>query len=165
MYLSFTLESTHTISQLKYGSKYDGTTGIFETLRENLAFIKLQKFHSLTEASIGFLLGINPKLTLRNVLKKKIDEICTWLDLDDDNTKVLTKTTSNDNGTTSQETVIPAYDIYHKVFGPGIGKDRITINAYEIRISPEHAPILKRILCKACQPEHHPTVQFIPYGI
>ena len=71
MYLSFTLESTHTISQLKYGSKYDGTTVIFETLRENLAFIILQKLHSLTEASIGFFLGINPKFTLRNVLKKK----------------------------------------------------------------------------------------------
>ena len=34
MYLSFTLESTHTISQLKYGSKYDDTTGMFDTLRE-----------------------------------------------------------------------------------------------------------------------------------
>ena len=165
MYLSFTLEFTHSISQLKYGSKYDGTTGIFETLRENLAFIKLKKFQSLTEASIGFFLGINPKLTLRNVLKKKIDNICTWLDLDDDDTKALTKTTTNDNGTTSQEIVIPAYDIYHKVFGSGTGNDRITTNVYEIRTSPEHAPILKSILCKASQPEQHPTVQFIPYGI
>ena len=165
MYLSFTLESTHTISQLKYGSKYDGTTGIFETLRENLAFIKLQKFQSLTEASIGFFLGINPKLTLRNVLKQKIDDICTWLDLDDDDTKALTKTTTTDTGTISQEIVIPAYDIYHKVFGSGTGNDRITTNVYEIRTSPEHAPILKSILCKASQPEQHPTVQFIPYGI
>ena len=147
MYLSFTLESTHTISQLKYGSKYDGTTGIFETLHENLAFIKLQKFHSLTEASIGFFLGINPKLTLRNSLKKKIDEIFPWLDLDDDDTKALTKTTSNDTGTTSQEIVIPAYDIYHKVYGSGTGNDRTPTNVYEIRTSPEHAPILKIILC------------------
>ena len=165
MYLSFTLESTHTISQLKYGSKYDGTTGIFETLRENLAFIKLQNFQSLTEASIGFFLGINPKLTLRNVLKQKIDNICTWLDLDDDDTKALTKTTTTDTGTISQEIVIPAYDIYHKVFGSGTGNDRITTNVYEIRTSPEHAPILKSILYKASQPEHHPTVQFILYGI
>ena len=85
--------------------------------------------------------------------------------MDDDDTNALTKTTSNDNGTTSQETVIPAYDIYHKVFGSGTGKDRITTNVYEIRTSPEHAPILKSIICKASQPKHRPTVQFIPYGI
>ena len=48
MYLSFTLESTHSISQLKCGSKHEGTTGIFDALRDNLAFIKLQNFHSLT---------------------------------------------------------------------------------------------------------------------
>jgi len=97
MYLSFTLESAHTISQLKYSSKYEGTTGIFDTLCDNLAFIKIQKFHSLTEASIRFFVGINPKLTLRNVLKKKIDEICTWLDLDDEDTKALTKTNTDEN--------------------------------------------------------------------
>ena len=44
MYLSFTLESTHTVFQLKYGSKYDSATGIFVTLRENLVFIKQQSF-------------------------------------------------------------------------------------------------------------------------
>ena len=132
MYLSFTLEPTHTIYQLKYGSKYDGTTSIFDTLREHLAFIKLQNFHSLTEASIGFFLGINPKLTLRNVLKKKIDEIWTWLDLDDEDTKALTKTNPDENNKPSQEIVIPAYDIYHKVFGSGTGNDRITTNVYEI---------------------------------
>ena len=132
MYLSFTLESTNTVSQLKCCSKYDGTTGIFDTLHENLAFIKLQKFHSLTEASIGFFLCINPKVTPRNVLKKKIDEICTWLDLDDEDTKALTKTNPDENNKPSQEIVIPAYDIYHKVFGSGTGNDRITTNVYEI---------------------------------
>ena len=43
IYISFKLESTHTLSQLKFGCKHDGTTGIFDTLRDNLAFIKLNK--------------------------------------------------------------------------------------------------------------------------
>ena len=64
-----------------------------------------------------------------------------------------------------QEIFIPGYDIYHKVFGSGTRNDRITTNVYEIRPSPEHAPILKIIVCKASQPDNHPTVQFIPYGI
>ena len=68
MYLSFTFESIYTFSQLKYDSKHDGTTGIFEILRENLAFVKLKRFHSLTEASIDFFLEIYPKLNLQNVL-------------------------------------------------------------------------------------------------
>ena len=66
---------------------------------------------------------------------------------------------------TLQEIFIPGYDIYHKVFGSGTGNDRITTNVYEIRPSPEHAPILKIIVCKASQPDNHPTVQFIQYGI
>ena len=44
IFLAFTSESTHAISQLKYGSKYDGITGIFDTLRESLAIIKIQIF-------------------------------------------------------------------------------------------------------------------------
>ena len=40
MYISFTLESEYTISQLKYGSRYNSTNGIIEILRENLAYLK-----------------------------------------------------------------------------------------------------------------------------
>ena len=45
-----------------------------------------------TDTNIGFFLGINPKVTLRNVLKKKIKEVYTWLDLDDGDIKVLIRT-------------------------------------------------------------------------
>ena len=54
-----------------------------------------------------FFLGINPKLTLRKALKEKIDDIITWLDLDDDDTKLLMKETKTGDNTT-QEIVIPA---------------------------------------------------------
>ena len=46
MYISFTLESTLTLSQLKYGSRYNSTNGIIESLRTNLAFLKMGKFNS-----------------------------------------------------------------------------------------------------------------------
>ena len=64
---------------------------IFETLRNNSAFLRMRKYDSQTEVSIGFFLRINPKLTLRNALKGKIDDIITWFDLDDDDTKLLMK--------------------------------------------------------------------------
>ena len=74
MYISLTLESTFTLSQLKYGSRYKSTNGIIETLRANLAFLKMEKYISQKEASIGFFLGINPKLTLRKALKQRIEK-------------------------------------------------------------------------------------------
>ena len=61
-----------------------------------------------------FFLGINPKLTLRYVLKKKIDDIYTWLDLDDDDMKALTKPISDTTSTLSKVIFIPAYDIYQE---------------------------------------------------
>ena len=69
-YVSFQLESTQTISQLKYGSMANGTKDIFDTLHSNSTFLRIRKYGSQTEASIGFFLGINPKLTLRKALKK-----------------------------------------------------------------------------------------------
>ena len=153
IYLSFKLESTHTLTQLKFGSKHDDTTGIFDTLHDNLVFIKLNKFQSQIEANIGFFLEINPKLTLRKVLKKKIDEICTWLDLDNDDMKALSNI--------FQVILFPAYDMHHKAFGSGIWTEKITTSVYEIRTSPENTHILKNILCKASQPVNHPIVQFI----
>ena len=97
MYISFTLESTFTLSQLKYGSSYSSTNGIIEILRANLAFLKMKKYNSQKEASIRFFLGINPKLKLRKALKQRIDEICLWLDLDDEDTKHLLKETILNN--------------------------------------------------------------------
>ena len=48
------------------GNKYN-----FDTLRRNSAFLRMRKYNSQTEASIGFFLGINPKLILRKALKEK----------------------------------------------------------------------------------------------
>ena len=52
----------------------------------------MEKYNSQQEASIGFFLGVNPKLTLRKALKQKIDDICLSLDLDDEDTKKLYET-------------------------------------------------------------------------
>ena len=164
IYISFAHESTLTLSQLKYGSRYNSTNGIIETLCANLAFLKMEKYNSQKEASIGFFLGINPKLTLRKGLKQRIDEICLWLDLDDDDTNHLLKETTLNNKT-SQELVIPAFYIHNKEFGTGIGTERITTNVYELRTSPDNAALLKSILCKASHPDNALSVQFIPYGI
>ena len=52
--VSFKLESTHIVSQLKYGSLLNRYKYIFDALRENLAFMKMNKFKSHTDVSIGF---------------------------------------------------------------------------------------------------------------
>ena len=71
IYISFTLESTFNISRIKYRSRYNSTNGILETLYQKIAFLKMDKYNSQKKESIGFFLGINPKLTLRMALKKK----------------------------------------------------------------------------------------------
>ena len=67
MYISFTLESAFNLSQIKYESRYN----------------------SQKEASVGFFLEIDSKLTLRKALKQKIDKICLSLDLYDEDTIFL----------------------------------------------------------------------------
>ena len=107
-------------------------------------------------------MGFNPKLTLQQSLKN--DDICLWIDLDEEDTKRLIKLTTTNNKTT-QELVIPVFSIYHNEFGTGPRNERITYNIYELRTSPDNEAILKSILCKASHPDNHPTIQFFPYEI
>ena len=164
IHISFTLESEFNLSQIKYGSRYNSTNGIIETLRENLACLKMEKYNSLKEASIGLFLRINPKLRLRKVLKQKIDDICIWIDLDEEDTKNLIKEITTNNKT-SQELIIQAFDIRNKEFGTGTGNERIASNVYELRTILDNATIPKSILLKASHPDNNPTIQFISYGI
>ena len=114
VYISFTLESELNLSQIKYGSRYNSSGEIIETLCVNLVFLKMEKYNSQKEASIGFFLGVNPKLTLRKALKQKIDEMCLWLDLDDEDTKKLIRETTTESNTT-QELVILSFDPQQRI--------------------------------------------------
>ena len=163
-YVPFILESNQMISQLKYGLYSNENKGIFDTRHTNSAFLGMRKYDSQTEAGIGFFLRINPKLTLRKTLKETIDGVITWLDLDDNDTKLLMKEKITGD-TITQEIVIPTFDIHHKVFGSGNGEEWITTTVYENRISLTHAAPLESILYKASHPDNHPIVKFIPYGI
>ena len=70
--LTFKLESTHMLSQLKYESKENKASGIFDTLRKKMAFLKTNNVRSQTEASMRFFLEITPKIILKNSLRKKL---------------------------------------------------------------------------------------------
>ena len=67
---------------------------MFDTFHDNSALLKMKRFKFHTDESIEFFLDINPKLILRKLLKETIDEICTWLDLDDDDTNTFVKETT-----------------------------------------------------------------------
>ena len=138
--------------------------GIFKSLSENKDFLKINTVQSQTEASIGFSLDIKPKATLRYVLKQKIKNMCTWLDLDSENVKIPTKDTTS-NHIVTQKQFIPAFDIYQKIFESRTGSDRVTTTVYEIRISPQDTPILKNILCEVSEPDNDLALKFIPYYI
>ena len=71
VYVSFKLELTNTVSQLKYCSYLNEYKYSFNTLHEISVFLKMNKLKYHTDVSIDFFLGIIPKFTLRQVLKEK----------------------------------------------------------------------------------------------
>ena len=56
-------------------------------------------------------IGIDFKFKLRDVLNTKIEEICTWLDLDDNYTKAFTKPSKNINLHTQKSSYVPSISI------------------------------------------------------
>ena len=134
VYVTHKIESAKSVSDLKHGNNSD-MTNIFSTLVENGGFLKHQKFQSHKEHAIGFFVQINPRVTLRDKLRERIQDVLMWIDIEDEQSKdMLVDIKDNEgNPTGKQRILIPAFDIYSKKVGEGQGRDRVTTFAYEIR--------------------------------
>ena len=165
VYVTHKIESAKSVSDLKHGNNSD-MTNILSTLVENGGFLKHQKFQSHKEHAIGFFVQISPKVTLRENLRERIQDVLMWIDIEDEQTKdMLVEIKDNEgNPTGKQRILIPAFDIYSKEIGEGQGRDRVTTFAYEIRTSPENSTMLKNLLCKISS-ENILDLKFIPYGL
>lgn len=71
----------------------------------------MREYNPHTDSSMGFFLRINLKLTLKTSLKDTIDDIVTWLDLDDEDTKLLLEEKIHGE-TITQRIVILIFDIH-----------------------------------------------------
>ena len=78
------------MSEIKHGSTTN-VSNIFKTLVDNNAFLNLNKYSYHREHSIGFFANINLKITLRENLRKSIQDHLMWMDIDDKETKSLVK--------------------------------------------------------------------------
>ena len=165
VYVSHKIESSKPLSELKHGSR-NCMSNIFETLVKNNAFLSHKKFNSHKEHSIGFFMKVNPKITLRNEMRERIQDQLMFIDLEDEETKKLMHPIKDKNGkpTGSERIVLPPFDLYSKNIGHGNGDQRISTFAYEIRTTPDHAVTLKNILCKISMTDSN-ELTFVPYGI
>ena len=64
-------------------------SNIFDTLVKNNAFLSHKKLNSHKEHSIGFFLEVNPKITLRNEMRNRIQDQLMWIDLEDNEAKKI----------------------------------------------------------------------------
>ena len=74
VYITHKIEPAKSVLDLKHGTNSD-MTNIFSTLVENGGFLKHQKFHSYKEYAISFFAQINPKVTLRDKLRERIQDV------------------------------------------------------------------------------------------
>ena len=141
-------------------------SNIFDTLVKNNTFVSHKKINSHKEYSIGFFPEVNPKITLRNEMRNRIQDQLMWIDLEDnETTKIMHPILDSKRKPTGSERIIlPTFDPYSKNIGHGNGDQRISTFVYEIRTSPENAIILKNILCKISMNDRN-EMTFIPYGM
>ena len=58
-------------------------SNILDTLVKNNAFLSHKQFNYHKKHFIGFFMNVNPKIILRNEMRKKIQEQLMWIDLED----------------------------------------------------------------------------------
>ena len=58
-------------------------TNIFDTLIANGAYSTHNKFQSHKEHAIGFFININPRVTLRDELRARLQEVLMWIYIED----------------------------------------------------------------------------------
>ena len=111
-------------------------------------------------------MDINPRITLRDTLREKIQNTVMWIDLDDEISQPIIHEIKDkdDIPTGKQRIVIPAFDLYNKELGEGSGPNKITKFAYEIRICPNNSTMLKQLLCKTSE-ESVNDIKFISYEL
>ena len=162
--ISFKIESSRSLGKLKHGNNTQ-MENIFDTLKKNNAFLRHEKLKSHKEHSLGFFVDINPRVTLRETLRRRIQDQRMWIDLDDEDCKDMIHQDLDTEGkpTGKVRILIPAFDLHSREVGDGNGKDRVTTFAYEIRCAPTKAYMLKNLLCKISSED--PNLKFIPYGL
>ena len=165
VYVTHKIESAKSVSDLKHGNNSD-MINILSTLVENGGFLKHQKFQSHKEHAIGFFVQISPKVTLRDKLRERIQDVLMWIDIEDEQSKdmLVDSKDTEGNPTGKERIVILAFDMCSKGVGEDQGRDRVTTFAYEIRTSPANSAMLKHLLCQISS-ENILDLKFIPCGL
>ena len=83
VYFSRKIESAIPLGNIKYRSRQQ-LSNIFDTLVSNNAYLNFKTFSTHKEYLIGFSTRVNPKVTLREILRNKIQDELKWIDLDDE---------------------------------------------------------------------------------
>ena len=90
VYISFKIESSKHMSEIKHGSSTN-VSNIFKTLVDNNEFIYLNKYSYHRKHSIGFFANISSTFTIRENLRKSIQDQLIWIDIDDKENESLVK--------------------------------------------------------------------------
>ena len=108
VYISHKIESAKSIADLKYGNNKE-MKNIFNTLIANGAYLTHNKFQSHKEHAIGFFVNINPRVTLRDELRSRLQELVTCIDLEDKECQQTIHEVKDKEGNTTgkQKIVIP----------------------------------------------------------
>ena len=161
VYITFKIESSHSLSYLKHGSN-NHVENIFDTLKKNNAFLRHDKFMSHKEYSLWFFVEVNPRVTLRETLRRRIHDKLMWINLDAEVSQYMIHQDMDSKWqSTGKERIIsPSFDIYGREVGNGNAKDRVTTFAYEIRCAPDKAYMLNNLLCNI--PSESSPLQFYP---
>ena len=116
--------------------------------------------------AIRFFVNINPRLTLRDKIRERLQDVLIWIDIENDESKLMLIDIKDIDGipTGEQHIVIPAFDLYSKEVGEGSGRDRVSNFVYEIRTPPANLSTLKSLLCHIYQKNIF-YLKNIPYGL
>ena len=147
VHISHKIESASPLGDIKYGKRQQ-LSNIVDTLVTNNAYLNLNNFRIHKEHSIGFFTHINPKVTLRDNFRNKIQDELMWIDLDDEESVPMIYQIKDGvvKLTGKKRMVISAFDKCSKEVGDGNGNDRVATIAYEIRTSLDNTNMLKNLL-------------------
>ena len=149
VYISFKIESTRSLGDLKYGNNAH-IESIFDTLKKNKSFLCHETFKSHKEHSLGFFVDINTRVILWETLRRSIQDRLILIDIDAEESKEMIHQDLDEaeKPTGKGRIIIPTFDLHSRQVGDGNGKGRVTTFAYEIKCAPLKSYMLKNLLCK-----------------
>jgi hypothetical protein len=155
------------VTNMKFSDLKFQNTKLMDHMYKNKIWIRYNASDTLQVTALGFMQGIHPRVTHREGFNKRLHDAIQKEMTEAERKKILELVPKTKQPAEEGEIVPPIIklEVVARTIGFGNGANRITTEAFEIRVPIEIRIEIKEIVTRLGTKNQIPNGRFIPYGL